>query len=203
MKGKLDYFKIIGILLQIAGIVGAAISWALLSTPYFEVVLFLGGTILLFLSNSSIRRKVRITAGLFFLFLVSAYFQLLFLWIWRSSVPFPEECEQTNPVFETYTYETKEYRNELISLLNQHRKGDLTYWFRDYENDSHISVFVRSEHICAIAYVTVNEWTPNIAFLKERKGWTKHPEVYGLELDLKSDSTNPQLIYAGMIDIVN
>jgi len=113
------------------------------------------------------------------------------------------ECKNINPVFDKYSPETREYKNELVKHLKRIDNSKLSYWLDKYQEDDslqYLHVFIQGDGLCAKGVVTVNKWDDKLEGIHKAKG----KGYSGAELtNLKIDSTNTELIYQSIDAIVD
>ena len=116
------------------------------------------------------------------------------------------ECINTNPVFDKYTPETKEYKDELVKQLNNVDQSDVRYWFEKYVKDGEremIYVFIQGKGLCAKGVITVKQWG-RISGIRRSKGMGyRGAELQGLKLDIVQDSVTTELFYRSAMDIID
>lgn len=110
--------------------------------------------------------------------------------IWGAASYTSSECVNTNPVFDAYTPETPEYRNELARQLRLLDLSDLNYWFDSYSElggSAYINVRINGAGICAIAQIAVSDWT-KLEGIRRTKGVSyAGARLKGLVFDISDD----------------
>ena len=99
--------------------------------------------------------------------LLSAVFFLIF------SCNNQQVCQNTNPVFNTYSPESSQYKEELLKELKKTGSSELTYWFDRYEEKDgrkYIHVNVQGDKICAVMVLAIEDSTKGIEKIIENKG---------------------------------
>lgn len=107
----------------------------------------------------------------------------------------PHNCENNNPIFENYAYDSKEYKSELIRLLKDSEGEKTKFWFGKYLDSTHILVDVQNEKICAKGHLTVEKWEGFMKNLKRVKGVSYNGPLIGLQYKLVDDPNNPEIIF--------
>ena len=115
-------------------------------------------------------------------------------------------CKNTNPVFEKFSPETKEYKDELVKQLKQVNNSKLTYWLDKYqESDAQefLYIFIQGDGLCAKGVVTVNQWN-KLEGIKRTKGkGYVGAKLKNLKLDIYQDSANTELVYKDVDRIID
>ena len=116
-------------------------------------------------------------------------------------------CENTNPIFNKYSPDTKEYKDELVKQLNKVDKSKLTYWMDTYQeiNDSrYISVYTQGDSLCAKIILKIDSSENGIERILEKKGMSYcGAELEDLKFDIKKDSISTEFVFqeiSGIID---
>lgn len=74
------------------------------------------------------------------------------------------QCENTNPIFDQYTYDQLPYRTEVIRQLRDSSNQPITYWIQRYihssiqDSNEYIVVHCKGQHLCADAMMLMKEW---------------------------------------------
>src|SRR5690606_37716884 len=77
------------------------------------------------------------------------------------------DCTNTNPIIENHSYDSNEYKTELIRLLKDSEEEKTKFWFSGYVDSDHILVTIQNDKICAKGHVTVKKWEGFMKHLKE------------------------------------
>lgn len=113
-------------------------------------------------------------------------------------------CQNTNPVFEQHTPDSKEYRLELAKQLTTNKDANTTYTFNGYIENSdktYLIVGIAGDSICAEGYMQVTDWTGTIEEIKRTKGMGYNgAELNGLEYAINNDGT---LVYKSLESITD
>jgi hypothetical protein len=114
------------------------------------------------------------------------------------------QCKNTNQLFDKYSPDSKEYKEELIKQLKLIENSELSYWFKEYklENEKeYIYVFIQGRNLCAVGELTVKQWG-NLGSIQRTKGMGyQGAQLTNLKFDIYQDSSKTELIYKshGMI----
>jgi len=107
-------------------------------------------------------------------------------------------CKNTNPIFDDYQPNSKEYKQELIKQLSIVKKSKLTYWFKEYieyENEEQLHFYIQSKELCAILVLNV-EQRDKLEQLRKNKGvGYKGLQFTNLQFEIRQDTLNPKFIY--------
>src|SRR5688572_23314777 len=82
------------------------------------------------------------------------------------------ECKNINPVFDQYSPESKEYKNELVRQLKRIDQSTLSYVLDQYqEHDSvqYLHVLFHGESLCAKGIVVVKKWDDKLEGIRKAK----------------------------------
>ena len=115
-------------------------------------------------------------------------------------------CKNTNPLFDEYSPESKEYKAELIKQLKILDKSKLTYWFKEYiESNGQESLLfhIQGDGLCAIIEINVEQWG-KLEKLKQKKGVSfRGAEFRNLKFDIIQDSANIKFIFRDFDRIID
>jgi hypothetical protein len=107
------------------------------------------------------------------------------------------DCKNTNPLFDNYSPNSREYKTELIKQLKNIDKLKLSYWFKEYveSNGQELLLFnIQGDGLCAIIVLTVQQWD-KLEELRQKKGVSfRGAEFKNLKFDIQQDSTNVNFI---------
>ncbi len=108
-------------------------------------------------------------------------------------------CKNTNPIFDNYAADTKEYKDELVEQLTKIDKSKLTYWMDFYQennNREYIHAHMQSDELCATIILTVNESNKGIeGLLQSKGGGYSGAQLKGLKYKIQQDSTATDFIF--------
>lgn len=117
------------------------------------------------------------------------------------------ECNNTNPIFNKYSPETKIYKDELVKELKKVENSKLTYWMDSYQeinNSKFIYVHIQGDGLCAKIMLTIDSSEIGIEEMLEKKGLTySGAELENLKFDIKKDNKSTAFIFrevSGIID---
>lgn len=116
-------------------------------------------------------------------------------------------CKNTNPIFDKYLPEAKEYKAELVKQLAKTDESKLTYWMDKYQeenNTKYLEVYIQGDGLCAKMELTISDSKKGIEGIIRTKGISYGgAELEGLKFDIKQDSTSTEFIFkeiSGIID---
>ena len=116
-------------------------------------------------------------------------------------------CKNTNVIFDKFTPETKEYKDELIKQIAKVDKTKLTYWMKSYqENDNlqSINVNIQGENLCAVIVLKISSSENGIEGILKNKGKGYiGAELKNLKFEIEKDSATTEFVFeeiGGIID---
>ena len=125
------------------------------------------------------------------------------IFTWSCNRP---ECNNTNPVFDQFSPESKEYKEELVNQLGKIDNSKLRYWFDEYQDidkQEYIRVFIQGDGLCAKAVLAVKQWD-DIRSIRQTKGkGYRGAELKKLRFTIVQDSVKTDLIYSGVDAIID
>ena len=117
------------------------------------------------------------------------------------------ECTNTNVIFDKFTPETKEYKDELIKQIAKVDKTKLTYWMKSYQendNSQSINVNIQSDSLCAEIVLKIASSKNGIEGILKNKGKGYiGAELKNLKFEIEKDSASTEFIFeeiSGIID---
>lgn len=108
------------------------------------------------------------------------------------------ECTNTNPIFDKYTPESSEYREELVKQVERHGKDNIDYWIDGYVaagNKEYMRVYMQNDKLCAKALleITGNE---NLENFRRVKGVSYNGAgLKGLHYQIEKDSNGYYFLF--------
>jgi|LauGreSuBDMM15SN_2_FD.fasta_scaffold494228_1 hypothetical protein len=116
-------------------------------------------------------------------------------------------CKNTNIIFDKYSPDTKEYKNELVNQLAKVDKSKLTYWMDTYQEDNnskYINAHIQGDGLCAQIVLTVNGSVKGIDGILKTKGMGyRGAELEDLKFYIKQDSTSTEFVFQEISGIVD
>ena len=116
-------------------------------------------------------------------------------------------CNNTNTVFDKYSPDTKEYKDELVKQLAKVDKSNLTYWMDTYQEDNnskYIHAHIQGDGLCAKIVLVVNASDKGIEGILRTKGLGySGAELEDLKFDIKQDSTSTEFVFQEISGIVD
>ena len=117
------------------------------------------------------------------------------------------ECKNTNVIFNKFTPETKEYKDELIKQIEKVDKTKVTYWMKSYhenDNSQSINVNIQSDSLCAEIVLKIASSKNGIEGILKNKGKGYiGAELKNLKFEIEKDSASTEFIFeeiSGIID---
>jgi hypothetical protein len=115
-------------------------------------------------------------------------------------------CNNTNPLFDKYSPESAEYKEELVRQLEITDQSKLTYWFNQYvESNGQEQVFfnVQGDELCAVMVLDVEEWG-KLEKVRQKKGISyRGAKFTHLKYDIKTDSSGTRFVYMYYSQIID
>lgn len=116
-------------------------------------------------------------------------------------------CKNTNTIFDKYSPDTKEYKDELVKQLAKVNKSKLSYWIDTYQevnNSEYIHAHVQGDGLCAKIVLVVNGADKGIEGIIKTKGMGyRGAELEDLKFEIKQDSTSTEFIFQEISGIVD
>lgn len=116
-------------------------------------------------------------------------------------------CKNTNVIFDKFTPETKEYKDELIKQIAKVDKNKLTYWMKSYQendNSESINVNIQGDSLCAIIVLKIASSKNGIEGILKNKGKGYiGAELKNLKFEIEKDSASTEFVFdeiSGIID---
>ncbi len=123
---------------------------------------------------------------------------LLMLILNSCSRPRPA-CVNTNPYFDENTYESQEYQNKVVNLLQHDSPEDYRYFFVTFAGDKNdiLVVNMRSDKNCFDAKILVTNWD-KLAGMRKVNGKKYPKELHNLTWSLIQTEGIWKLLYLDM-----
>ena len=116
-------------------------------------------------------------------------------------------CKNTNPIFDKYAPDAREYKDELAKQLATIDRSKLTYWMDTYQenNDAKlINVHIQGDGLCAKIVLTINDSDKGIEGIVKNKGMGyRGAELEDLKFDIKQDGTSTAFVFQEISGIVD
>lgn len=116
-------------------------------------------------------------------------------------------CKNTNTIFDKYSPDTKEYKDELVKQLAKVNKSKLSYWIDTYQevnNSEYIHAHIQGDGLCAKIVLVVNGADKGIEGIIKTKGMGyRGAELEDLKFEIKQDSTSTEFIFQEISGIVD
>lgn len=115
-------------------------------------------------------------------------------------------CKNTNPLFDKYSFDAREYKNELVKQLGVTDKSKLSYWFKEYTviNDQEQLVFnVQGEGLCAMIVLDVEEWGKLDDLRRNRGVSYRGAQFTNLKFDIFQDSIKTKFLFRDFDEIID
>ncbi|MFZ4799581.1 MAG: hypothetical protein ACOYMA_18950 [Bacteroidia bacterium] len=116
------------------------------------------------------------------------------------------ECNNSNPIFDKFSPDTKQYKDELIKQLNLVNNKKLRYWLDLYlekDGQENLYFFVQGDGLCAKIILSVKQWN-KIEGVKISKGVSyRGAEFKNLKFNISQDSLKTEFIYKDLDKIID
>ena len=137
--------------------------------------------------------------------MIKSILALLILCLSHVSCDRPK-CKNQNPIFDSYSIDSKEYKNELAKEITRIETPNLRYWLNSYLEENgkeYIVVYIQNDELCAKGILEVKEWT-KIEGIKKRKGVSyRGAELLGLEFEIYQTDSTTNFIYKNLERIID
>jgi hypothetical protein len=115
------------------------------------------------------------------------------------------ECRNSNPIFDRFSPDTKEYKTELAKEFGNRENKDLSFWYNRYLKKGeaeYIQVSVQGENLCAIAEIQVTDWSKISGMRREISGY-RGAELEGLDFEIIQDSAGINFPFRDVQSVVD
>jgi len=116
------------------------------------------------------------------------------------------ECNNSNPIFNKFSPDTKQYKDELIKQLKLVNNEKLRYWLEQYQENGgqeYLYFFVQGDGLCAKIILNVKQWN-KIEGVKKSKGVSyRGAEFKNLKFDIFQDTLKTEFIYKDLDKIID
>ena len=130
----------------------------------------------------------------------------LFLGIFLLSCNKPK-CTNKNLVFDKYSPQEKEYKNELAKQLKSIDNAQLTYFLDKYQeinNKKFLSIEIQGQDLCAKILVEIRTQNDKIANILKAKGLGySGAELKNLKIDIQQEETTFAFVYENLEAIID
>jgi hypothetical protein len=112
------------------------------------------------------------------------------------------ECNNTNPIFNANSPESKIYKDELVRVLQNEDLSKVLYFVNGYsEEQNHRQMFVKvkSENICAILVLDLNKYGEELHQFVKVKGMSYgDAEIRDLKFKIVKNQNSTNFIYESL-----
>jgi len=132
------------------------------------------------------------------------YFLLLSLLIFGFISCDRPSCESMNPILNQYEYDAKEYKDELVQLINKSGQDRLTFWLKNYyerSGNEYIIVHIQGDSICATAEILVKDWDKIDGIKKSYGKGYRGAQLVGLQFEIQQNPQSTEFVYLGIDSI--
>lgn len=116
------------------------------------------------------------------------------------------DCKNTNPLFDNYSPDSREYKVELLKQLKNIDKLKLSYWFKEYgeSNGKEMLFFnIQGDGLCAVITLNIEQWSKLEEFRQKKGDSFRGAEFKNLEFDIRQDSKNVYFIFRDFERIID
>lgn len=110
-----------------------------------------------------------------------------------------------NTIFDKYTPETKEYKDEVIKQIEKVGKTKLTYWmesFKENDNSQSINVNIKGGSLCAVIVFKITSSKKGIEGIIKNKGKGYiGAELKNLKFKIEKDSKSIEFVFEEISEI--
>lgn len=116
-------------------------------------------------------------------------------------------CNNTNTIFDTYSPETKIYKDELVKQLSNIDKSKLSYWMEGYQeknNSQYLHVRIQGDGLCAKTILTLNGKQEGLEEIIKNKGiGYRGAKLKDLKFRIRKDSTSTEFIFEEIYKVID
>ncbi len=109
-----------------------------------------------------------------------------------------------NPILNQYEYDAKEYKDELVQLINKSGQDRLTFWLKNYyerSGNEYIIVHIQGDSICATAEILVKDWDKIDGIKKSYGKGYRGAQLVGLQFEIQQNPQSTEFVYLGIDSI--
>lgn len=116
------------------------------------------------------------------------------------------ECKNSNPIFDQYTYETFEYKHELVKEMSRIGPENISYRFDAYleeEEQGYILVNMQLKNLCTKALIRVDDWSA-MSGIKKNKGVSyRGAQLKGLAFNIIKSDKKIDFVFSHIDNVVD
>ena len=116
-------------------------------------------------------------------------------------------CKNTNPIFDKFSADRKEYKDELAKVLEKIDKTKLKYLMENYQEigkSQFIYVNIQGDGLCAKMFLTIESSKKGIEGILKNKGdGYIGAELENLKFKIKTESTSTEFIFEEVSRIID
>ena len=116
-------------------------------------------------------------------------------------------CKNTNPIFDKFSPDRKEYKDELVKELKKIDKTKLSYWMENYQEigkSQFIYANIQGDGLCAKIMLKIESSKEGIEGILKNKGdGYIGAELENLKFEIKKDSTSTEFVFKEISGIVD
>jgi hypothetical protein len=117
-------------------------------------------------------------------------------YLFMNSCDMPE-CRNSNPIFDNFSPDAKEYRSELAKHISHIGAKNLSYWHDKYVKKGgaeYIVVYIQGKDLCAKGEIQVSDWGKISGMRREVSGY-HGAKLQGLDFEVILDSTETNFLF--------
>ena len=116
------------------------------------------------------------------------------------------ECKNLNPIFDTCSPESFEYKKELAKQLNLVDKSKLTFWLKEYREEKgneELLFNVQGDGLCAVIVMKVENWN-KMELVRQKKGVSFRGALFqNLKFEVRQNESDISFIYRDLDRIID
>ncbi|MBS1773727.1 MAG: hypothetical protein JST82_12785 [Bacteroidetes bacterium] len=115
-------------------------------------------------------------------------------------------CHNTNPIFDKYPIDSKEYTDELVTQISKSSLSTFEYCIEDYEaknGKEYMLVRIQNDSVCAKMYLDVTNSNRMENFRKLKGKSYSGAELRGLTFQIQKDSSGHHFIFDDVKRIID
>lgn len=116
-------------------------------------------------------------------------------------------CKTTNPVFDSSSPQSQEYKSELAKQLKLVDRSELSYWvgmYRENAGSQFIHTYIQGDGLCAVIVLKVEDSQQGIQGILKTKGkGYRGAELKDLKFNVRQDSVNTEFVFKSVASILD
>ena len=116
------------------------------------------------------------------------------------------KCTNQNPTFDSFSMDSKEYKNELAKEIQRIGITNLSYWLKSYlekDDKEYIIVNIQNKDLCAKGMIEVKDWS-KIEGIRKSKGISyRGAELEGFVFEINESNGSNNFVYQTLDKIID